>query len=115
EIGGARIEVIRSNRVSHGVGLLSERDSVLVVVTAFSDLVAQLEKLEGQLKVTTITGCAVEFNQSHEMRGTDRTARGLGRGIAEGAVEKVGGATRDGQEIGPASGSVVHTGRRHEV
>jgi hypothetical protein len=101
--------------VADGLGLLLERDAVLIVVAAILDLPALGEEILREPEVTRIAGLAVERRQAHVVRRTHGTAQHIGRTVAQCAREEVRRLARDREQVRFAGCLVMDARRAHQV
>ena len=101
--------------MAHGLGLLPEGDSILIVIRALCHQVSRVNESLGQRKVTGIPTGAIHLDDAHVMRRTDGiVGQRAGRRV-KGSAEVVGGPPGNIQQCGFSGGTIMHTGACHQV
>ena len=89
EVGHTGIEVVGTHGMSHGLILLAELMTVLIVVFAVLHAVADGDKSLGQGEIFRISRLTVHLSGTHIVTGTDGIARKLCRVVGQEIIEEI--------------------------
>ena len=101
--------------MSHGLVLLVERLTILIVVGAVLYKAANLDKLLGKIEITRISRLTPHLNHTHIVTGADGTTGEFGRSRLVEVDEEVGGLDSAIEERGLSRGTLVDDGCHHQV
>ena len=107
EVGHTGIEVVGTHGMSHGLILLAELMTVLIVVFAVLHAVADGDKSLGQGEIFLIARLAIHLRSTHIVAGTDGIARELSRVVGQEVIEEVGSLPAAIEQGGLAGGTLM--------
>ena len=110
----ARVQVVGADSVTHYLGLFQKWNAVLVVVGTFCGAFDGDQVLNERQVFFVVCG-AVQLRKAHVMRRANGVARLLRSGCMIEGYEKIGCLFGNIQHGGFPRGTVMHTGRGHQM
>ena len=101
--------------MAHSFVLVAELMTVLIMILAVGDAVADGNETFCQFQILRIAGLTIHLGSTHVVRGTDSIAREFGSVVGEEVIQKVGSLLSAFEEGCLARGALVDDAGGHEV